>query len=212
MGPGDRLALPGDELGKAIGPAGRDPVRRGGVDHARRIVAHRFDQMRRLLRRLIRQAEDDDINVCIELPLGLGILTRRGGQAGEHNARQAREPFADLQAGGACFAVNEDCRHCRLSKVPRSSEAQSRIREARAFQLRRRGRMGDEAIMGGIPSIARHGQEIGKDPRRTPTATDVAVGRDLHPLRSLLGRRNFSRLHIDLQPNGSIDICATRQT
>ena len=88
----------------------------GRVDHPRRVGAHRVDEMGRLFRRLVGQAEDDDVDFAIELLLGGRVLARLGRQARELDAGQARELVPDLQAGGARFAVDEDFRrHDRLA-------------------------------------------------------------------------------------------------
>ncbi len=107
---GDRFALPRDKLGKAIGPAGRDPMGRRRVDHTGAVRAHRIDETRRLFRRLVRQAKDDDIDFAVELLLGGRVLARFGRKAHEFQAGDARELLPDLQAGGARLAVDEDCR------------------------------------------------------------------------------------------------------
>ena len=77
---GDRLPLPRDELRKAIGPAGRDPMGGRGVDHAGRVRAHGVDETRRLFGRLVRQAKDHDIDFAVELLLGGRVLARLGRQ------------------------------------------------------------------------------------------------------------------------------------
>ena len=64
--------------------------------------------MRRLFRRLVRQAKDDDIDFAIELLLGGRVLARLGRQTDELQAGDARELLPDLQAGGARFAVDEN--------------------------------------------------------------------------------------------------------
>ena len=74
------------------------------------VRAHRVDQTRRLFRRLVRQAEDHDVDFAVELLLGGRVLARFRRQADELEAGDARELLPDLQAGGARFAVDEDCR------------------------------------------------------------------------------------------------------
>ena len=71
--------------------------------------------MRRLFRRFVRQAKDDDVDFAVEPLLRGLILASLGRQAQELKAGNARELVPDLQAGGARFAVDEDFRrHDRL--------------------------------------------------------------------------------------------------
>ena len=67
-------------------------------------------RLRRLFGRLVRQAKDHDIDFAVELLFGGGVLARFGRQTHELQAGDARELLPDLQAGGARFAVDEDCR------------------------------------------------------------------------------------------------------
>ena len=132
-GGSDRLRLPGDKLGKAVSPARRDPMGGGSVDDPRRVRAHRVDQMRRLLGRLVRQAKDHDIDFAVELALCGRVLARLGRQAQELDAGNACELFPDLQAGGARFAIDEDFRrHDRLAQVRKPKEKSRFARIARA--------------------------------------------------------------------------------
>ena len=83
---GDGFVLARRQFRETVGPARRDAMGGRGVDDARRLVAHRVDQLRRLLGRLVRQAEDDDVDLPVELLLGGRILARLGRQARELDA------------------------------------------------------------------------------------------------------------------------------
>ncbi len=61
-------------------------MRGGGVDDARRPLAHRVDQRRGLLGRLVRQAEDDDVDLGESAQLGLPVLALIGRQAAQRDA------------------------------------------------------------------------------------------------------------------------------
>ena len=62
-------------LGKAVGPAFGDAVRRRGVDHARGVVA---DQRHALARRIVGQAQDGDVGGVQEVGAGGRILAPLG--------------------------------------------------------------------------------------------------------------------------------------
>ncbi len=78
--------------------------------NSRRVRVHRVDQASRFFRRLIRQAKDDDVGLAIDPLLGGRVLARLRRQTDEPQTGDAIELLPDLQAGGARFAVDEDCR------------------------------------------------------------------------------------------------------
>jgi hypothetical protein len=85
------------------------PVRRGRVDHPQRRV---LDQGGGLARRLVGQAENRQIGPIEHLGPAVGVLPLRLRQAQELDVGPSGQPGADLQAGGAHIAVDENpCRH-----------------------------------------------------------------------------------------------------
>ena len=83
-------------------------MRAGGVDDARRPLAHRVEQSGGLLGRGVGQAEDRQIDLSQEFALGLDVLARLRGQAQQLDAGESRELLPDLQPGRSGFAVDED--------------------------------------------------------------------------------------------------------
>ena len=61
------------------------------------------------------QAEDDQIHFRHQRAFGGSVFAQLGGNAHQFNAGHPLEPFPNLQAGGAGFAVNEDFVHAELS-------------------------------------------------------------------------------------------------
>ena len=101
----DGLALSW-QFGHPVGPAGRDPMRGGGVDDAR--VARK---RHRLARGVIGQAEDGDVGLREGLGAGVGVLAAGRIDRDEVHIRAPIQPLADLQAGGAGLAVDEYLGH-----------------------------------------------------------------------------------------------------
>src|SRR4029077_2080413 len=106
----------------------------GRADPPGRICAHGVDETRRLFRRFVRQAKDDDIDFAVELLLGGRVLARLWRQTDELQAGDIRQLLPDLEARGARFAVNEDCCwHDRLVKSEsRKIKSRSRRELARS--------------------------------------------------------------------------------
>ena len=73
----------------------------------RRVVV---DEADRLLRRIVRQAEDDGVGRVQQLGARGRVLALAGIDRDELQVAPALQPLADLQAGGAGFAVDEDFR------------------------------------------------------------------------------------------------------
>ena len=108
LGAGDARRLLGVEFRQAIDPVRIDPVRGAGVDQARSRV---LDHGHGLARRVIGQAEHREIGGVEHLGAGVRVLARALRQAQKLDIGAALEPPADLQAGGAGLAVDEDLRH-----------------------------------------------------------------------------------------------------
>ena len=104
------LGLAGFHLGKAVHPAGRDPVRGAGVDHLRAVRAQLVDQRHGLLGRIVGQAEHDQVDLAHQARAGGGVLALVGGDALHLEARKAGDPAPDLEARGAGLPVDEDGR------------------------------------------------------------------------------------------------------
>ena len=95
----------GYELGEAVRPALRDPVRGGGVDDdGVGIGAHRDC----LDRRVVGEAEDGGVRGVEKLGALGGILAIVAGERDDLDIVAAGEPVADLEAGRARLAVDED--------------------------------------------------------------------------------------------------------
>ena len=60
------------------------------------------------------QAEHYQVHLGHQRALGGSVLAQLWGNAHQLNAGHALEPFPNLQAGGAGFAVNEDFVHAEL--------------------------------------------------------------------------------------------------
>ena len=105
LGAGHLLLLLGVELGEAVRPAFRDPVRGGGVDDdGVWIGAHRD----RLDRRVVGEAEDGGVRGVEKLGALGGILAIVAGERDDLDIVAAGEPVADLEAGGARLSVDKD--------------------------------------------------------------------------------------------------------
>ena len=102
------LGLAGIHLGKAVHPAGRDPVRRAGVDHLRAVLAQPVDQRHGLLGRVVGQAEHDQVDLAHQAGAGGRVLALLGGDALDLEAGNVGDPAPDLEARGAGLAVDED--------------------------------------------------------------------------------------------------------
>ena len=95
----DALALALDHLRKTVFPGGVDTVGGAGVEQLGRGIAETFGECRRFLRRIIRQAEDDEIGLLHQsLPRGR-VLPRLGRNAEEAQRIEARQTLADAEAG-----------------------------------------------------------------------------------------------------------------
>jgi hypothetical protein len=66
------------------------------------------DQADRLARRVVRQAEDHQVGGVEQLGPGGGVLAAFGRDRQQLEVRAADQPLADLQAGGAGLAVDEN--------------------------------------------------------------------------------------------------------
>jgi len=102
---GDQLALPLGHLGKAEDPAGGHAMRGRGVDQPR---AERLGQRRRLAGGVVGQTQDGDIRLGQRLAPRSGVLSALGRDLHQGDVGAILQPLADLQPGGADFAVDED--------------------------------------------------------------------------------------------------------
>ena len=107
----DLVGLVRRELGKAIGPVGRDAERGGGVEHPRPPRPHAVDQRDRFLCRIVRQTEDDEIDLLHQRPLGGRILALLLRDALHCDVVLQPQPLGDAEASGAGAAIDE---HGRL--------------------------------------------------------------------------------------------------
>jgi hypothetical protein len=114
--------LAGRQLGKAEHPAFGHAVRGAGVDDAGLLARQRVDHGHRLARRVVVQAQDDQVHRGHELALGRRVLAACRVDADHGHAGHVLQPFADLQAGGAGLAVDENPSHARC---PRAKEKAS---------------------------------------------------------------------------------------
>ncbi|MNV79215.1 hypothetical protein D3C71_1727570 [compost metagenome] len=64
-----------------------------------------------LARSVVVQAQDHQVHAGNQRALGGRILAQFGGNADQVDAGHSLQPFADLQTGGAGFAVNEHFEH-----------------------------------------------------------------------------------------------------
>ena len=101
----DRLPLPRRHFRKTVDPAIRHPVRRRGINDARRRIA---DQRLALLRRLVRQAQDHDVGLVQRFFPRARILALLLAQRNEVEIVAALQPRPDLQPRRPRFAVDEN--------------------------------------------------------------------------------------------------------
>ena len=59
----------------------------------------------------VMQAQHHQVHPGQNLALGFRVFAPLGGDADHFDFRHLLQPFADLQAGGSCFAINEDFGH-----------------------------------------------------------------------------------------------------
>ena len=112
------FGLAGAELGKTVDPARRHAVRGGRVDDAWLGARQGIDHRDRLARRVVVQAQDDQIGLGHQRALGLRVLAALRGDAQQAHLGHQRQTFADLQTGGTGFAVDEHGRHVGLAWTP----------------------------------------------------------------------------------------------
>jgi hypothetical protein len=65
----------------------------------------------RLARCVVVQAQHHEVDTGHQVSLGVDVLAQLGRDAHEFDLRHRLEPFANLQAGGTGFAVDEDLGH-----------------------------------------------------------------------------------------------------
>ena len=65
----------------------------------------------RFARGIVVQAQDHQVDAGHQLALGRGVLAQLGRDAHQLDLRHLLEPLANLQAGGAGLAVDEDLGH-----------------------------------------------------------------------------------------------------
>ena len=94
----DLVGLIRREFRKAVGPVAGDAKRRRGVQHLGRRSAHAVDQRDGLLRGIIRQAEDDEIDLLHQRALGAGILALVLGDAFHRDVVLLVEALANAEA------------------------------------------------------------------------------------------------------------------
>ena len=97
--------MPGFQFREAIGPPIGDAVRRRRVDDARAVIV---DQRHRLARRIVGQAEDDDVRSIERVPARAGILAVLFVQRDQRQFGAAGQPVADFDPRGAMAAIDED--------------------------------------------------------------------------------------------------------
>ena len=90
---------------ETIGPARRDTMSTGGVDHPHSGIV---DQGDGLLRRLIGQTQDHQVGIVQRGFACRRILAVGIGQGDQRKFAAARQTLADFQPGGAGGAVDED--------------------------------------------------------------------------------------------------------
>jgi len=86
-------------------------VRRGGVDDLGLGAGQLVDQRDRLARGVVVQAKHHQVDAGHQFALGGRVLSQLGGDAHEFDLRHRLQTFADLEAGGAGFAVDENLGH-----------------------------------------------------------------------------------------------------
>jgi hypothetical protein len=88
----------------------------GRVDDARTRAAQALDHRDRLARRVVVQTQHDQVDLGHQGLFGLGVFALGRVDAHHFHAGQMRQTFADLQPGGAGFAVDENCGHGACQK------------------------------------------------------------------------------------------------
>jgi hypothetical protein len=106
-----RLPVAFDQFGKAEHPAGRHAVRGGGVDDLGFLGRQLVDQRDRFAGRVVVQAQHHEVDAGHEFALGVHVLAQLGRDAHELDLRHRLQPLANLKAGGAGFAVDENLGH-----------------------------------------------------------------------------------------------------
>ena len=85
-------------------------MRGRGIENARRVVAERVGHGDRFLGGIVRQAQHDEIDLA-QHRLARGLILTQGGIDALHlDARNARQPLADLEPGRSGLPVDEDFR------------------------------------------------------------------------------------------------------
>ena len=109
------LFLARGQLGKAIDPARAHAVGGRGIDdlgaRATGAAFELVDQGHGLAGGVVVQAQNDQVDTGQQLALGGRVFAPLGGDAHQFDGRHVLQPLPDLQAGGACFAVNKNQGH-----------------------------------------------------------------------------------------------------
>ena len=95
------------EFRKAVGPVAGDAKRRRCVQHLGCGRSHAVDQRNGLSRGVIRQAEDDEVHLLHQRPLGLRILALVLGNALEHDVVLQAKALANAEARRSGRAIDE---------------------------------------------------------------------------------------------------------
>jgi hypothetical protein len=82
-------------------------VGRARVEDAGPLGAELVHDRRRFPRRLVRQAEHDEVDRGQEVALGLRVLAPVRVDGAQGDLRMGAQPLADAEAGGARLAVDE---------------------------------------------------------------------------------------------------------
>ena len=109
----DLVGLVRREFGKAVSPVAGDPKRRRRVEHLGRRSAHAVDQGYGFLRGIVRQAEDDEIHLLHQRPLGARILALLLGDAFHDDVVLQPKALLNAEPRRSGSAVNE---HGRLGR------------------------------------------------------------------------------------------------
>ena len=107
--------LAGGQFGKAVDPAGRGAVRRRGVNDLGAGLAagrcHGVNDGHGFSGSVIMQAQNDHIDPGHQRAFGSRVFAQFGGNAHQLDAGHVLQPFTDLQARGAGFAVDKNFGH-----------------------------------------------------------------------------------------------------
>ena len=101
------IGLARQHLGEAIGPVGVDAMGGARVQEFRCRVAQSVRQRGQLARRVVRQAKNDQIDLCHHVAACGRITTMLGRDALQSQVRQRAQAVTDAEARSACFAINE---------------------------------------------------------------------------------------------------------